>query len=164
MTFFWIVFSLMCRALVTMVFKNLLFAGKRSINMAKQHWSPVQLVSLEVILWSICLSATQAILLVKKGLLAVGQIPQNFGELIPFFWKTFTNAYVISAVLLTIVAALTWILAVSRAQLSFIYPFMALTYLLVALFSLLIFKENLTILRWLGIIVICLGVFLVSRS
>ena len=107
---------------------------------------------------------TAAILLLKKGLLLVGQFPQNFGELIPFFWRTFTNAYVISAVLLTIMAALTWILALSRAQLSFIYPFMALSYVLVALFCLLIFKENVTALRWLGIIVICLGVFLVSRS
>jgi len=69
-----------------------------------------------------------------------------------------------SAVFLTIVAALGWLLAVSRAQLSFVCPFMALSYVLVALFSLVIFKEDVTTLRWLGIMVICLGVFLVSRS
>jgi len=41
---------------------------------------------------------------------------------------------------------------------------MALSYVLVALFSLFLFKEDVTALRWLGIIVICVGVFLVSRS
>jgi drug/metabolite transporter (DMT)-like permease len=103
-------------------------------------------------------------LLLKKGLLIIGQFPQSFSELIPFFLKTFTNIYVISAVVLTIPTALVWILAISRTQLSFAYPFLALSYVLVALFSLLIFKEDVTILRWLGILVICAGVFLVSRS
>jgi drug/metabolite transporter (DMT)-like permease len=107
---------------------------------------------------------TAAQLFVKKGLLVIGQVPQSFSEIIPFWGKAYTNIYVISAVLLTILTALAWVLAMSRAQLSFIYPFMALSYVLVALFSLLIFKEDVTILRWLGIIVICLGVFLVSRS
>jgi len=107
---------------------------------------------------------TAAQLLLKKGLLAVGQYPQNFSQLIPFFLKVYANPYVISAVFLTILTALAWVLAVSRTQLSSIYPFMALSYVFVALFSLLIFKEDVTALRWVGIIVICVGVFLVSRS
>jgi len=108
------------------------------------------------------MSAAQ--LLLKKGLFSVGPYPQNFSELMPFFLKAYSNGYVISAVFLTILTALVWILAVSRTQLSFVYPFMALSYVLVALFSLLIFKEDVTIFRWLGIVVICFGVFLVSRS
>jgi len=107
---------------------------------------------------------TAAQLLLKKGLLSVGQSPQNFSQLIPFFLKVYTNPYVITAVLVTLLAGLAWILAVARAQLSFVYPFMALSYVLVALVSLFLFKEDVTALRWLGIIVICVGVFLVSRS
>lgn len=107
---------------------------------------------------------TAAQLLLKKGLIAAGQFPQNFSQLIPFFLKVYTNPYVISAVFLTILTALAWVLAVSRTQLSFVYPFMALSYVFVALFSLLFFKEDVGVLRWLGIIVICAGVFLVSRS
>ena len=107
---------------------------------------------------------TAAQLLLKKGLLLVGGSPAHLVDLIPFFLKAYTNIYVISAVLLTIVTALAWILAVSKVQLSFLYPFMALSYVLVALFSLLFFKEDVGVLRWLGIIVICAGVFIVSRS
>lgn len=107
---------------------------------------------------------TAAQLLLKKGLIAVGQFPQNFSQLLPFFSKVYSNPYVISAVFLAILTALAWVLAVSRAQLSFVYPFMALSYVLVALFSLLLFKEDVTALRWAGIAVICAGVFLVSRS
>lgn len=107
---------------------------------------------------------TASHLLLKKGLIAVGQFPQNFSQLIPFFLKAYTNAYVISAVLVALVAGLAWMLAVARAQLSFVYPFMGLSFVLVALFSWFIFKENVTALRWVGIIVVCVGVFLVSRS
>jgi uncharacterized membrane protein len=107
---------------------------------------------------------TAAQLLLKKGLLTVGEFPMRFNDIIPFFIKAYTNVYVIIAVLLTLVTAMTWILAVSKAQLSFLYPFMALSYALVALFSLLLFKEDVSVLRWLGIIVICAGVFLVARS
>jgi len=107
---------------------------------------------------------TASHLLLKKGMLSLGQSPQNWSELIPFFARAYTNAYVITAVLVTLVAGLAWILAVSKAQLSFVYPFMGLSFVLVALFSLILFKEDVTAIRWVGIIVICLGVFLVSRS
>jgi uncharacterized membrane protein len=106
---------------------------------------------------------TAAQLLVKKGADTVG-FPQALGELPHFFLRACTNVYVIIAVVFTIITAMAWLLAVSKAELSHIYPFMALSYVLVALFSLLIFKEDVNALRWAGIIVICLGVFLVSRS
>jgi len=103
-------------------------------------------------------------LLLKKGVLQVGAFSSNISEIGSFFMKAFTNVYVISAVILTVITALTWILALSKAELSHIYPFMALSYVLVALFSLLIFREDITVLRWTGIVIICFGVFLVSRS
>jgi len=103
-------------------------------------------------------------LLLKKGLLQVGAFSYNLSEIWPFFLKAYTNVYVISAVILTIITALAWVLAVSKAELSYIYPFMALSYVLVALFSLLIFKEDVNALRWVGIVTIVVGVILVSRS
>ena len=103
-------------------------------------------------------------LLLKKGLLQVGGYPHNLSDLGSFFLKAYANGYVISAVILTIVTALAWIVAVSEAELSQIYPFMALSYVLVAVFSMVIFNEDVSPLRWAGIGVICLGVLLVSRS
>ena len=120
------------------------------------------MVYLLVFISVVAMSASQ--LLLKKGLLVIDQSPQSLSELVPFFLKAYTNPYVISAVFLTLVTALAWILAVSRAELSHIYPFMALSYVLIALFSLWLFNENITALRWLGIALICIGVFFVARS
>jgi len=116
------------------------------------------LVSICVVLMSV------AHILIKKGTLMVGQFSGNYNDLIPFLMKTCTNIYVISAVSAMILVALAWMLAISRAQLSFLYPFMALSYILVVLLSMLVFKEDISITRWVGVTVICAGVFLVSRS
>jgi len=116
------------------------------------------LISISVI------AMTVSQLLLKKGVFLAGQFPQNFSELIPFFLRAFTNTYVISAIFVTIIAALAWILALPRVSLSFLYPFMSISYVLIALFSWFLFKEDVTMIRWAGIIIICLGVFLVSRS
>lgn len=104
-------------------------------------------------------------LLLKKGLLQVEGYPHNLTEVGSFFVKAYTNdGYVISAVILTIVTAFAWIVAVSEAALSQVYPFMALSCVLVAVFSMVIFKEDVSPPRWAGIGVICLGVVLVSRG
>lgn len=73
---------------------------------------------------------TAAQLLLKKGLLLVGESPGRLGDLLPFLLKAYTNVYVASAVLLAILTAMAWTLAVARAELSRIYPFMALSYAL----------------------------------
>ena len=120
------------------------------------------MVYLLVLVSVVAMSGSQ--LLLKKGLLQVGGYPHDLAELGSFFLKAYTNGYVISAAILTIVTALAWIIALSKAELSRIYPFMALSYVLVAVFSMVIFKEDVSPLRWAGIGVICLGVLLVSRS
>ena len=103
-------------------------------------------------------------LLLKKGLLVIGQIPQSLSEFVPFFFKVFTNIYVLSAVVLWVVAALAWILAVSKGELGHILPFMGISFALVALFSTIIFKENIAAWGWLGIALVCTGVFLVTKG
>ena len=104
-------------------------------------------------------------LLLRKGMLIVGQFPQGFSEIIRFFIKAFTNPYVLGAIAAVIIGSLAWFAAVSRADaLSRIYPIMALSYVLVVLFSIFIFKENITFLRWVGVACICLGVFFVAKS
>lgn len=110
------------------------------------------------------LAMSGAQLLLKKGLQLV-PFPQSFSEVASFFAKAFTNGYILSALFLVIVTALAWMLAVSKAEnLSQLYPFMALSYVIVALFSWWLFAEGVTVARWVGIALICAGVVLVARS
>lgn len=116
-----------------------------------------------LVLISVC-TMSGAQLLLKKGLQIV-PFPSGLSELASFFVKAFSNGYILTAIFLVVVTALCWMLAVSKAEhLSQLYPFMAISYVLVALFSWWLFDEGVTIARWMGIALICVGVVLVARS
>ncbi len=61
-------------------------------------------------------------------------------------------------------SAVVWLGVLSRASLSFAYPFAALTYVLILLFDLVVLHEEVPPLRWAGVALIGLGIFLVSRT
>ncbi len=71
---------------------------------------------------------------------------------------------VLLGLLLYGVGALAWIMVLSRLDLSYAYPFLALNFVLVTLSSRLILGEPIPTIRWLGIGFICVGILIVARS
>jgi len=61
-------------------------------------------------------------------------------------------------------SALVWLVVLSRASLSFAYPFAALTYVMILLFDQFVLDERVPALRWGGVAFIAVGIFLVSRT
>ena len=101
-------------------------------------------------------------LLMKKGMILFGAFPVS--EL-PFkVIPMILNPYVFLGLATFAVSSVFWLVILSRLELSLVYPFVSVAYIVVALFSMIFFKENVTIVRWLGIFTICVGVFLISRS
>ena len=103
-------------------------------------------------------------LMLKSGMLQVGQMPSDTKEYLPFFFKALTNFRVILSLALAFIAAMGWIAALSKLKLSYAYPFMASTFAFVLVFSHFLFKEEISFVRWVGIFVIWFGVLLISRS
>lgn len=62
------------------------------------------------------------------------------------------------------ISALFWMAALSKASLSFAYPFAALTYVLILVFDWAVLKEPVVALRWAGVAFIIAGLVLVSRT
>jgi uncharacterized membrane protein len=61
-------------------------------------------------------------------------------------------------------SAIVWLFALSRASLSFAYPFAALSYVLIVLFSVLVLHEDVPVLRWVGVAFIVTGILLVAQT
>ena len=62
------------------------------------------------------------------------------------------------------ISAVVWLVVLSRASLSFAYPFASITYVLILLFDHFVLDEAVPPLRWAGVAAIALGIFLVSRT
>lgn len=103
-------------------------------------------------------------LLLKRGMTEMGPLGFGQGSVFSLIWSIFTNPWVIIGLALYVSGTLFWLIALSRAPLSFVYPFATLSMVLVILSSWLIFGEQIPSLRVIGIGAIAAGVLLVSRS
>jgi len=103
-------------------------------------------------------------LLLKYGMLKIGYIELKPEHLLTFLGKAATSPYIIFGLGLYFLSALVWLVVLSREELSFIQPVTAIIYIFIVFFSWLLFKEDVGLLRILGVSTIALGVFLVLRS
>jgi len=116
--------------------------------------SVLMLVSLCVILGVI------AQLAMKKGMNMIGAV----GLKDVFSKEVFSiifQKYVFVGMVLYFLASLIWLVTLSQAELSFVYPLISVGYIITAILSWFLFKENLTIFRFFGILLICGGVYLI---
>jgi len=102
-------------------------------------------------------------LLVKHGINQVGGEGFSRG-LIRGYLHIYSSPWVILGSLVYIVSILFWVFSLARVDLSFAFPFVALSYVLVIVASRFLLRESVPVLRWIGVLVICSGIVLVSRS
>ncbi len=62
------------------------------------------------------------------------------------------------------IGAIFWLSVISQAELSWAYPMLSIGYILVLVISATVLREEVTMVRWVGALVICFGVYLVYRS
>ncbi len=106
-------------------------------------------------------------LLLKKGMTAVGRIDSDFfAQPLLGLWRMFTTSpYVVLGLGLYVVGAVLWLIVLSRVNLSYAYPLIALTYVLIPLAAwLLLHEPPIPLIRWVGMAIIVFGVVLVARS
>ncbi len=94
----------------------------------------------------------------KQGMNQVGFIDHLDGKVL----LGMLNPWVIIGLSAYGLAMLIWLAVLAEADLSFAYPMLSLGYILIAFFSWLLFDDHITLIRWVGIITICFGVYLVS--
>lgn len=115
-----------------------------------------------IILMAIFFSVIGQIFL-KTGLNSLGKVDFSTG-LFSTYCKIFISPYVLIGVFIYTISVLFWIYALTKVELSFAYPFVALSYVFILLASSLFLGENVSLLRWLGVGIICMGVLLISQS
>jgi drug/metabolite transporter (DMT)-like permease len=118
-----------------------------------------------MILLSVGLAAV-AQLLLKTGMNHVNDDlrPATFGLDGASMRALVAQPYVWSGLALFGLSAIVWLAVLSRASLSFAYPFAALTYVLILLFDRFVLEETVPPLRWAGVAFIAVGIFLISRT
>jgi multidrug transporter EmrE-like cation transporter len=103
-------------------------------------------------------------LLLKYGMLQIGALHFDRASIPSMIWRMATSPYVVGGLLVFGAGTFFWLIVMSRVPLSYSYPFVSLGIVLGLVAAWLLFHENIPPLRWLGMLVICMGVILVARS
>jgi len=101
---------------------------------------------------------------VKWQVLEAGDFPIALSDRMLFLLKLLINPWIVSVYVATLCAGLAWMAAMTKLDLSYAYPFMSLSFVLVLLLSAVFFNEPLTWQKSLGIIFIAVGLAIGSQS
>ena len=99
-------------------------------------------------------------LLVKSGMTQAGRAPADIKELPCFIAK----ALLLPANFLGFASAFSWMAALTKCELAFAYPFNSLSIVLVLALSSLLFGEKVLAQQWLGLAIVCAGLWIASRG
>jgi len=116
-------------------------------------------LALVLLLIAICLGAAGQVL-IKWGLTQLGQSPSP-GVVVA---SLFRSAYVAGGFGCYALSSILYLLAVSKLPLSYAYPMVALSYVLVTVATWRVLNESLPALRIAGLVVVMLGVLVVALS
>lgn len=111
---------------------------------------------------SIVLVATSQFLF-KKGVSGLSEDLKE-GTLIQKALRVFLKPSIAGGLGLNGLAAFFWLLALSSLELSYIFPFLALNYIIIPVGASIFYQEKLTRNRMIGIVVICIGVLVIAFS
>lgn len=101
---------------------------------------------------------------IKWQVLKAGEFPVDTSDKMLFLFRLLLNPWIISAFLAALLASISWMAAMTKLQLSHAYPFMSLSFVLVLVFSGLIFHEPITWLKVAGMGLIIAGIVLGSQG
>lgn len=118
----------------------------------------------KLLVLSVILNVTANILL-KKGVVTAGGISGNSASLITDLIKVAFSPYIIGGLILYGFSFLIWLRVLSFNDFSRAYPiFATFVFLLTTLGSIKLLHEDVSIMRFAGMIIMLIGIFVVART
>ncbi|MDQ7085142.1 MAG: EamA family transporter [Sulfurovum sp.] len=81
-----------------------------------------------------------------------------------FAFSMLFNPYIILSLLFTLLSGLSWMIAMTKFEISYAYPFTTLGFVLIFIVSILVFNELFTWQKLIGLLFIITGIIITSTS
>ncbi len=92
-----------------------------------------------------------------------GAFPGNAINKLQYIFWAYLDPWIISGFLAAFMASIFWSITLTKFELSFAYPFTSLSFILVFIFSIFLFKEAFTLSRLMGVLLIIGGLIVLAR-
>ncbi len=119
-----------------------------------------------MILAAVCLEATGQTLYkagINREAVVHGSL-WHLPNLFSFVWQTVTNWRVLSGLAVYVAEVLLWWVILSRSDISYAFPLMSMSYVLLLISARVFLHEQVSLERWIGACTIMVGVYLITRT
>jgi drug/metabolite transporter (DMT)-like permease len=103
-------------------------------------------------------------LTLKHGMTKLGNFSLSLANLASVFFQAAFSPFILLGLICYGLGFLVWLVVLAKAEVSYAYPMISLGYVFTAVLGWMLLGEKVNDLRILGILAICLGVYLVARS
>ena len=94
----------------------------------------------------------------------IGPFAFSLENILPIGIKVGLNPFVLIGLGCYAVSVIVWLMVLSRVDVSYAYPLLSFGYIVAALAGKFFFGEPVDLTRWAGIVTICIGVYLITRT
>ncbi|PCL21487.1 4-amino-4-deoxy-L-arabinose transferase [Snodgrassella alvi] len=112
---------------------------------------------------SVTLNAMAQIAL-RKTMQTFGTFPQSASDYFYFGYQLILNAWFITGMCLYAISIGLWMAVLGKTEVSLAYPLLSIGYIITAFIGYFFLHENVNLLRIIGLITICIGIIIISRS
>lgn len=110
----------------------------------------------------VCTVYSQLVMRWQVG--AAGELPSDGPGKVRFIATLLVNPWVLSGIAATFFAGVSWMLAMTRFEISYAYPFVSLNYVIILAASILLFNESLSPPKIMGTVLVIVGIVVISKG
>ncbi|MHA6608500.1 EamA family transporter [Photobacterium damselae] len=117
-----------------------------------------------IIILSVFFSSSSQLLLKKGAETLVVPSTVSIESIYRLSINVLSNFYLVGGVLFQVIALLVWIYVLKKVDVSYAYPFISLGFVFVIFMGNLLYNEPIGLIKLSGCLIICVGVFILSKA
>jgi len=103
-------------------------------------------------------------IMLKKGMTSIEKFEISASGIVGSLFNIVFNPYVFFGLVMMVISMGAHLVVLSRVEISFAYPFLGLSFVLITAYGFMVLGESVNAWRVIGVLLICTGVALVARS
>lgn len=93
-----------------------------------------------------------------------GSLPSDHSDKLKFIFSLLVNPWVISGIFSTFLAGVSWMLAMTKFDISYAFPFVSLNYIIILFAGVVIYHEPINLMKIIGSLIVVIGIIVLSKG
>jgi drug/metabolite transporter (DMT)-like permease len=93
-----------------------------------------------------------------------GPLPDNTIDIITYIANLLMKPWVLSGLFSTFIAGIAWMLAMTKFEISYAFPFVSLNYIIIMAAGFFLFGETISTLKIVGGMVVIIGIYIIAKG